>query len=106
MTEFRRVLFRSVLQKLAAVEKSISARDGRWFSVRIMPYRTLDDRIDGVVITFANITVAKKLEGKLRGRHMALEKRVAEDSAERAASAAAGEKRTKAAAKARLTRKP
>ena len=28
-------------------------RDGRWFTVRIMPYRTLDDRIDGVVITFA-----------------------------------------------------
>jgi len=48
---------REVLRKLAAVEKSISAVDGRWFTVRIMPYRTLDDRIDGVVITFANITV-------------------------------------------------
>jgi two-component system CheB/CheR fusion protein len=96
---------RAVLQKLAAVEKTISAHDGRWFSVRIMPYRTLDDRIDGVVITFANITVAKKLEGKLRGKHTALEKRVAEDSAERAASEAAGGKRTKAAAKARRTRK-
>jgi two-component system CheB/CheR fusion protein len=57
---------REVLRKLAAVEKPISARDGRWFTVRIMPYRTLDDRIDGVVITFANITVAKTLEG--RGR--------------------------------------
>jgi two-component system CheB/CheR fusion protein len=96
---------RAVLQKLAAVEKAISARDGRWFSVRIMPYRTLDDRIDGVVITFANITVAKTLEGKLRGRHTALEKRVAEDSAERAASAAAGGKRAKAAGRARRTRK-
>jgi hypothetical protein len=31
-----------------------------------MPYRTLDDRIDGVVITFADITVAKTLEAKLR----------------------------------------
>jgi two-component system CheB/CheR fusion protein len=92
---------RAVLQKLAAVEKAISAHDARWFTVRIMPYRTLDDRIDGVVITFANITVAKKLEGKLRGKHTALEKRVAEDSAERAASAAAGGKR----AKARRTRK-
>jgi len=96
---------RAVLQKLAPVEKSISTQDGRWFTVRIMPYRTMDDRIDGVVITFANITVAKTLEGKLRGRHSALEKRMAEDSAERAASAAVG-KRTKEATKERRTRKP
>jgi two-component system CheB/CheR fusion protein len=96
---------RVVLQKLAAVEKTISAHDGRWFTVRIMPYRTMDDRINGVVITFANITVAKNLEGKLRGKHTALEKRVAEDSAERAASEAGGGKRTKAAGKAPRTRK-
>ena len=70
-----------------------------------MPYRTLDDRIDGVVITFADITVAKKLEAKLRGKHTALEKHVAEDSAERAASKTAGGKRSKAAGKARRTRK-
>ena len=95
---------RVVLQKLAAVEKTISARDGRWFTVRIMPYRTIDDRIDGVVITFANITVAKNLEGKLRGKHTALEKRVAEDSVERAASEAGGGKRTKADGKSRRAR--
>jgi hypothetical protein len=46
-----------------------------------MPYRTLDDRIDGVVITFADITTAKTLEAKLRGKHASLEKRVAEQSA-------------------------
>ena len=68
-------------------------------------YRTLDDRIDGVVITFTNITVSKTLEGKLRGKHTAWEKRVAEDSAERAASAAVGGKRTKAAGQAPRTRK-
>jgi two-component system CheB/CheR fusion protein len=71
---------REVLQKLAAVEKPISARDGRWFTVRIMPYRTMDDRIDGVVITFANITVSKTLEAKLRGEHASLEKSVAKQS--------------------------
>jgi hypothetical protein len=49
------------------------------------------------VITFANITVSKTLEGKLRDKHTRLEKHVAEDSAERAASDAAG--------KARRTRK-
>ncbi len=74
---------REVLRKLAAVEKPISARDGRWFTVRIMPYRTLDDRIDGVVITFANITVSKTLESKLRGQNAGLEKNVAEQSAKR-----------------------
>jgi two-component system CheB/CheR fusion protein len=79
---------REVLRKLASMEKPIGARDGRWFTVRIMPYRTLDDRIDGVVITFANITVAKTLEAKLRGQHASLEKKVGEQSAktERAGS--------------------
>ena len=63
---------REVLRKLASAEKPISARDGRWFTVRIMPYRTLDDRIDGVVITFADITTAKTLEAKLRGQQASL----------------------------------
>jgi two-component system CheB/CheR fusion protein len=71
---------REVLQKLVAVEKPISAHDGRWFSVRIMPYRTMDDRIDGVVITFANITVSKTLEAKLRSNQSVLEKHVAKQS--------------------------
>ena len=73
---------RTVLRKLAAVEKSITARDGRWFTVRIMPYRTMDDRIDGVVITFANITVAKTLETKMKEKHTSLEKHVAAQSTE------------------------
>ena len=73
---------REVLQKLAPVEKSVATRDGRWFAVRIMPYRTLDDRIDGVVITFANITVAKTLEAKLRGEHASLEKQVEDQAAD------------------------
>ena len=71
---------RKVLRTLAAAEKPIGARDGRWFSVRIMPYRTLDDRIDGVVITFADITAAATLEAKLRAKQASLEKRVADQS--------------------------
>jgi two-component system CheB/CheR fusion protein len=99
-----------VLRKLGFAEKSINAHDGRWFTVRIMPYRTLDDRIDGVVITFADITVAKTLEAKLREKHAVLEKNVAEDAAERdkvsGYAAATVPKRTKAAGKARRSRKP
>lgn len=55
-----------VLRTLVFSEKQIATTDGRWFSVRIMPYRTMDDVIGGVVITFANITAAKTLEAELR----------------------------------------
>ena len=55
-----------VLQTLAFSEKQIAATDGRWFSVRIMPYSTTEDKIAGVVITFANITESKALETELR----------------------------------------
>jgi two-component system CheB/CheR fusion protein len=68
---------REVLRKLGFAEKPIQARDARWFTVRIMPYRTLDDRIDGVVITFADISAAKTLEAQLREKHAVLEKKVA-----------------------------
>jgi two-component system CheB/CheR fusion protein len=57
---------REVLRSLVFKEQPIAAGDGRWFSVRIMPYRTLDNRIDGVVITFVDITAAKTLEASLR----------------------------------------
>lgn len=71
---------KEVLRKLGFAEKPVNARDGRWFTVRIMPYRTLDDRIDGVVITFADITTAKTLEAQLRERHAVLEKSAAKHS--------------------------
>ena len=54
-----------VLRTLIFIEKQIPSKDGRWFSVRIMPYRTYDDRIDGLVITFINITELKRVEEEL-----------------------------------------
>lgn len=57
---------REVLRTLIFSEKQIATRDGRWFSVRIMPYRTIDNVIEGVVITFIDISVAKRLEAELR----------------------------------------
>lgn len=57
---------REVLRTLAFSERDVEARDGRWFKVRIMPYRTTDNVIDGLVITFLEITVAKRLEARLR----------------------------------------
>jgi two-component system CheB/CheR fusion protein len=48
-----------------------------------MPYRTVDDRIDGVVITFANITAAKSLETTLRLKQADLEQRAAKRPTQR-----------------------
>jgi len=61
---------RAVLKTLVFKEKPVHTLDGRWFTVRIMPYRTLDNRIDGVVITFVDITTAKDLEASLRQRQV------------------------------------
>ena len=68
---------REVLRTLSTKEGSVAARDGRWFAVRIMPYRTSEDRIEGVVITFADITTAKTLEANLRAKHADFAKKVA-----------------------------
>ena len=55
-----------VLRTLIFKEKEVAASENRWFMVRTMPYRTQDNRIDGVVITFNDISVAKSLEASLR----------------------------------------
>jgi two-component system CheB/CheR fusion protein len=57
---------REVLRTLAFAEREIATRDGRWFIVRTMPYRTLENMIDGVVITFTDITISRTLEAKLK----------------------------------------
>ena len=54
-----------VLKTLVFVQRQIPTKDGRWFATRIMPYRTSDDRIDGLVITFINISDLKQMEVEL-----------------------------------------
>ncbi len=56
----------NVLSSLFFVESEVETTDGRWYKARMMPYRTVDNRIDGVVITFSDITAAKTLEAALR----------------------------------------
>lgn len=65
---------REVLRTLVKVEKPIPLPDGTWFETRILPYHTLDNRIDGVVITFMDITDSKKLEAELRATEVRLQK--------------------------------
>jgi two-component system, chemotaxis family, CheB/CheR fusion protein len=54
-----------VLRTLIFIQKQVPARDGRWFIIRIMPYRTYDDRIDGLVITFIDHSDLRQVEVKL-----------------------------------------
>jgi len=56
------------LRTLVFSEKQVPTTDGNWLSVRIMPYRTLSNVIQGVVITFVDISAAKELEAHLRNR--------------------------------------
>jgi two-component system CheB/CheR fusion protein len=55
-----------VMRTLAFMEKDIPTKAGNWYRARIMPYKSKDDRTDGLVITFADITAAKQLETALR----------------------------------------
>lgn len=54
-----------VIENLASKEIQVETKTGQWFLMRIGPYRTLDNVIDGAVLTFTNITLMKELERSL-----------------------------------------
>lgn len=56
----------TVLSHLAPIRREIRSHDGRWYDVRLRPYRTIDNKIDGVVITFVDITIPRQTEEALR----------------------------------------
>ncbi|MFZ3309167.1 MAG: chemotaxis protein CheB [Xanthobacteraceae bacterium] len=47
---------RAVLADLTPLRREIRSRDGRWYDARMRPYRTTEDRIEGVVITFVDVS--------------------------------------------------
>jgi two-component system, chemotaxis family, CheB/CheR fusion protein len=53
-------LLRQVIETLTVQEREVQARDGRWYSARVRPYRTADNRIDGAVISFVDIDALKR----------------------------------------------
>ncbi|MBG6222091.1 MULTISPECIES: chemotaxis protein CheB [unclassified Janthinobacterium] len=55
-----------VIRSLVFCERQVETKTGRWYNVRIMPYRTVDNGIDGVVVTFINIAESKLLDAELR----------------------------------------
>ena len=55
-----------VLTQLTTIEREVRTRKGDWFLSRMLPYRTVEDRIDGVVLTFVEITARKEAEQATR----------------------------------------
>ena len=51
-----------VLRTLVIKEREVQAADGSWFFMRILPYRTAKNTIDGLVLTFLDITKIKEAE--------------------------------------------
>ncbi len=56
----------TVLDTLAARDVEVRSQEGQWFMMRIRPYRTLDNVIEGAVVTFADISELKRTEAKLQ----------------------------------------
>ena len=59
----------SVLETLIPKELDLQTKDGRWYRVRILPYRTLNNVIEGVVLTFVDITLVKDTQDEIRLTH-------------------------------------
>jgi two-component system CheB/CheR fusion protein len=57
---------KDVLDTLVPKESQVQASDGRWYNMRVLPYRTTDNVINGVVMTFADTTALKQTEAQLQ----------------------------------------
>ncbi len=62
-----------VLERLHTVEREVRTRGGGWYLMRLLPYRTSEDHIEGVVITFLDITRRIHAEESLREARASLE---------------------------------
>ena len=71
-----------VLTDLHMIEREIRSLEGRWYLARLLPYRTLEDRIDGIVLTFIDITQRKQAEDDLLKARNSLEAQVGERTQE------------------------
>ncbi len=52
-------LIRAAIQTSGPTDQDVQDRDGRWYALRIRPYRTLDNTIDGAVLTWTDISALK-----------------------------------------------
>jgi two-component system CheB/CheR fusion protein len=59
---------KEVLDNLNSQVKEVQTKDGHWYKIKILPYRTIDNVIDGTVVTFNDIDVQKRVQEML-GEH-------------------------------------
>jgi len=59
-------LVTEVVDTISMREREVQDRDGRWYSMRVRPYRTMDNKIDGAVMTFIDIDAAKRIHLQLQ----------------------------------------
>ena len=57
---------RAGAQHLQTIEREVQTRQGRWYLTRVLPYRTTEERIEGVVMTFLDITERRRAESRVR----------------------------------------
>jgi two-component system CheB/CheR fusion protein len=62
-----------VLRKLELKELEVEAKNGRWYLMRILPYRTADNVIDGVVVSFLDIHDRKTAADKIESLNQSLQ---------------------------------
>jgi two-component system CheB/CheR fusion protein len=59
-------LIAECLDTIAPVEREVQDRQGRWYSLRIRPYRTVDNKIEGAVLALFDIDAPKRYEEAVR----------------------------------------
>ena len=67
-----------VLNTLVPKETEVRTRAGAWYTMRILPYRTLNNVIEGVVVTFTDISAAKRAQHALQEAHVRITKAIVE----------------------------
>lgn len=68
-----------VLRTLNAIERQVSSADGSsTYIMRILPYRTIENAIKGVVVTFVDVTAIKSAETEIRSLNSKLQRQIAE----------------------------
>jgi two-component system CheB/CheR fusion protein len=72
----------AVLDSLIPREAEVQTLDGRWYLMRILPYRTVENVIEGAVLTFVDIRSQKKAEQEFRRLSSTLEERMQQAAAE------------------------
>lgn len=72
----------NVLRTLVPMEQEVQGEAGGWFLLRMRPYRTTDDRIEGVIFSFVDISRLKQAEEQLVELNATLETRVLERTRE------------------------